>query len=45
MAWAAERGVRLSGLEARSASLESTFLAIASAPTSTPASPLEGAVR
>jgi ABC-2 type transport system ATP-binding protein len=41
MAWAAEHGVRLSGLEARSASLESTFLAIAS----TPATDLEGAVR
>lgn len=41
LTWAAEHDVRLSGLDARSASLESTFLAIAS----TPATALEGAVR
>lgn len=55
MAWAAERGVRLSGIEARSASLESTFLEIASTPgtaatptnsaTASTTADLEGAVR
>lgn len=48
LTWAAERDVRLSGLEARSASLESTFLAIAGTPRSDVApdpTDLEGAVR
>ncbi|MEI5673493.1 MULTISPECIES: ABC transporter ATP-binding protein [Nocardioides] len=52
LTWAAEHGVRLSGLDARHASLESTFLAIAGTPRSddTPATDastddLEGAVR
>lgn len=40
LTWAAEHGVRLSGLDARHASLESTFLAIAGQSTD-----LEGATR
>ncbi|MFF9339365.1 MULTISPECIES: ABC transporter ATP-binding protein [unclassified Streptomyces] len=45
LGWARDQGVRLDGLDARSASLEEAFLDIASRTESTPAGPKETATR